>query len=142
LPISRTGGLKWPRLRFSELERLREVVVGTELKTGRLVVETVGRGEHQDRHAAAGRDDPLRDLVTARSRNVAVEHREVVRVHAQQFESSVAVARDVSGDRAEAQAITDGFRHEWLVLNDQHTQGVMLTSRRMSSAYGKPHTRW
>src|SRR3954468_18867947 len=29
-----------------ELERLREVIVGTELETDRLVIETVGRGEH------------------------------------------------------------------------------------------------
>src|SRR3954462_11454774 len=38
---------------LSELERLREVVVGTELEPGGLVVETVGGGEHEDRQAAA-----------------------------------------------------------------------------------------
>ena len=36
-----------------EGERLREVVVGAELKPGGLVVEPVGGGEHEDRHAAA-----------------------------------------------------------------------------------------
>ena len=43
-----------------ELERLREVVVGAELEPGGLVVETVGSGEHEDRHAAAGGDDASR----------------------------------------------------------------------------------
>src|SRR5262249_10958395 len=37
-----------------ELERLREVVVGAELEPGGLVVEAVGGGEHEDRHAATG----------------------------------------------------------------------------------------
>src|SRR6202008_3818568 len=40
-----------------ELERLGEVVVGAELEPGRLVVEPVGGGQHEDRHAAAGSDD-------------------------------------------------------------------------------------
>src|ERR1700722_3984530 len=34
---------------FSELEGLREVVVGAKLEPGGLVVKSVGRGEHQDR---------------------------------------------------------------------------------------------
>jgi hypothetical protein len=57
---------------LSQLERLREVVVGAELETAHLVVETVGGGEHEDRHAAAGGDDLFRDLVAGRSGNVAV----------------------------------------------------------------------
>src|SRR4029077_14266449 len=56
-----------------ELERLREVVVGAELESGRLGGEPVASGEHEDRHAAAGGDDAFGDLVTARSGNVAVE---------------------------------------------------------------------
>ena len=51
---------------LSELERLREVVVHPELEPGRLVVETVGSGEHQDGRAATGRDDALGDLVAGR----------------------------------------------------------------------------
>src|SRR5262245_40462236 len=42
---------------LSELEGLGEVVVGAELEPGGLVVETVGGGEHEDGHAAAGGDD-------------------------------------------------------------------------------------
>ena len=49
---------------FLEFERLREVIVGAELEPGGLVVETVGGGEHEDRHAAAGGDDAVGDLVT------------------------------------------------------------------------------
>ena len=48
---------------FLEFERLREVVVGAELEPRGLVVETVGSGEHEDRHAAAEGDDPFGDLV-------------------------------------------------------------------------------
>src|SRR5439155_3016517 len=49
---------------LSELERLREVVVGAELEPGGLVVETVGSGEHEDRHAAARGDDAIGNPVT------------------------------------------------------------------------------
>src|SRR4029450_69856 len=56
-----------------ELERLCEVVVGAELEPGGLVVETVGCGEHEDRHAAAGGDDAFGDLVAAGPRDGSVE---------------------------------------------------------------------
>src|SRR5262249_14951094 len=46
-----------PEHELSEFERLGEVVVGAELEPGRLVVEPIGRGEHEDRHAAPGVDD-------------------------------------------------------------------------------------
>jgi hypothetical protein len=54
-------------------------------------------------------------------RNVSVEDGDVVGVEAQQLQSGVAVTRDVSRDRFQAQAIADGFRHVGLVLNEQHT---------------------
>src|SRR5207248_3582441 len=62
-----------PEHEFSELERLREVVVGAELEPGGLVVETVGGGEHEDRHAAAGGDDAFGDLVAGGPGNISVE---------------------------------------------------------------------
>ena len=48
--------------------RLGEVVVGAEFEPGGLVVEQVGRGEHEDWHAAAGADDlaPLGGHLRAR----------------------------------------------------------------------------
>src|SRR5256885_16924774 len=67
-----------------ELERLREVVVGAELEPGRLVVEAVGGGQHEDRHAAAGGDDPLGEVVAGGAWNVTVEDGDVVGVQAQQ----------------------------------------------------------
>ena len=69
---------------LSELERLGEVVVGAEPEPGGLVVEPVGRGEHEDRHAAAGGDDAFGDLVAGWARDVAVEDGDVVGVDAQQ----------------------------------------------------------
>src|SRR4051794_19424770 len=84
---------------LSELERLGEVVVGAELEPRGLVVETVGSGEHKDRHAAAGGDDAFGDLVTGRSGNVSVEDGDVVGVDAQQLQSGVAVTCDVGRDR-------------------------------------------
>src|SRR5688572_8168025 len=71
-----------PEHELSELERLREVVVGAELEACGLVVEAVGGGEHEDRHAAAGGDDAPGDLVAGRSRNVPVEDGDVVGVDA------------------------------------------------------------
>ena len=85
-----------------ELERLREVVVGAELEPGGLVVETVGGGEHEDRHAAAGGHDAFGDLVTGGPGNVAVEDGDVVGVDAQQLQSGVAVTGDVRRDRFQA----------------------------------------
>src|SRR5207244_11968301 len=63
-----------------ERERLREVVVGPELEPGGLVVETVGSGEHEDRHAAAGGDDASGDLVAGGPGDVSVEDGDVVGV--------------------------------------------------------------
>ena len=87
---------------LSEFEGLREVVVGAELEPGGLVVETVGSGEHQNRHAAAGGDDAFGDLVTGRAGNVSVEDGDVVGVEAQQLQSGVAVTGDVCRDRFQA----------------------------------------
>src|SRR5262249_27487837 len=69
-----------------ELEGLREVVVGTELEPGGLVVEPVGSGEHEDGHAAAGGDDAPGDLVAGGAGDIAVEDGDVVGVDAQQFQ--------------------------------------------------------
>src|SRR4051794_19839660 len=38
--------------------------------------------------------------------------------------------------------MTDGFCQIGFVLNDQHTHALDAMSRRISSAYRKPHTRW
>ncbi len=90
------------RHEFSECERLSEVVVGTELEPGDLVVEPVGSGEHEDRRAAAGGDDAFGDLVAGRSGNVSVEDGDVVGVDAQQLQGGVAVTCDVCRDRFQA----------------------------------------
>ena len=87
---------------LSELERLGEVVVGAEFEPGGLVVEPVGRGEHEDGHAAAGGDDAFGDLVAGGPGDVAVEDGDVVGVDAQQFQSGVTVTGDVGGDRFQA----------------------------------------
>src|SRR4029450_8320203 len=55
-----------PEHELLEFEGLGEVVVGAELETGGLVVEPVGGGEHEDRHAAAGGDDAFGELVPGR----------------------------------------------------------------------------
>ena len=109
-----------------ELERLREVVVGAEPEPGGLVVEPVGGGEHEDRHAAAGGDDALGDLVAGGPGDVAVEDGDVVGVDAQQLQRGVAVTGDVCRDRLQAQAVADRVRHQGLVLNEQHAHASML----------------
>src|SRR4051794_32922305 len=87
---------------LSELERLREVVVCAELEPGGLVVETVGGGEHEDRHAAARGDDAFGDLVAGGPGNVSVEDGDVVGIEAQELQSGVAVTCDVCRDRFQA----------------------------------------
>src|SRR5205807_1115135 len=80
-----------PEHEFSQFERLGEVVVGTELEPGGLVVDPVRGGEHQDRHAATRRDDALGDLITRRPRDVTIKNRDVVGIDAQQLQSALAV---------------------------------------------------
>ncbi len=91
-----------PEHELSELERLGEVVVGAELEPGGLVVEPVGRGEHEDGRAAARGDDASGDLVARWTGDVSVEDGDVVGVETQQLQGGVTVAGDVGGDRFQA----------------------------------------
>jgi hypothetical protein len=109
-----------------ELEGLGEVVVGAESEAGGLVVEPVGGGEHQDRHAAAGGDDALGDLVAGRPGDVSIENGDVVGVDAQQLQRAAAVTGDVGRGGFQAQPIPDGFGHIRLVLDDQHTHAPIV----------------
>ena len=111
---------------LAELEGLGEVVVGTELEPGGLVVEPVGRGEHQDRRAAAGGDDAFGDLVTGGPGDVAVEDGAVVGVDTQQLQRGLTVAGDVGGDRFPPQAVTDRLCQVGLVLDDQHAHKLSM----------------
>ena len=129
-----------PEHELSQFERLGEVVVGTELEPGGLVVKPVGSRQHEDRHAAAASDDAFGNLVTRRPGDIAVKDGNVVRVNAQQLQSRVAVTRDVGRNRLQTQPIADGLCHVGLVLNDQHTQVRMLPRRHISLAYGNPDT--
>src|SRR2546421_4766207 len=135
-----------PEHELSELERLRQVVVGADLEAGLLVIETVGSGEHQDRHATGGGDDAFCDLVTRRPWDVPVENGDVVRVEAQKIEGRDAVGSDVCGDRLQAEAVADGFRHQGLVLHDQHAHPPMLERAHIAgiskTAYRPATPRW
>jgi hypothetical protein len=91
-----------PEHELLELERLREVVVGAQLESGGLVVEAVGCGEHEDRHAAARGDDVSGDLVAGRPRDVPVEDGGVVGIETQQLQGGLAVTCDVCSDRFQA----------------------------------------
>ncbi len=129
-----------PQDEFAQLERLGEVVVGAELEPGDLVVEPLGRGQHEDGHPAARGDDVPGDLVTRRPGDVAVEDGDVIGVDAQQFQGGVAVTRDVGGDGVQAQTVADGLRQKGFVLDDQHAHAPHATNRRISSTYRKAHT--
>src|SRR5690606_9021428 len=94
-----------PEHELTQLERLGQVVVGTQLEPGGLVVQPVGCGEHQDRHAAAGCDHAPGDLVAGRTGYVAVQHGDVVGVDAQQLQRRFAVQGDVGRDGLQAQAL-------------------------------------
>ena len=73
-----------PEHELTELERLGQIVVGAELETGSLVIEPVGRGEHEDGHAAVGGDDAPGDLVARGPGDISVKDRDVVGVDAEQ----------------------------------------------------------
>ena len=138
-----------PEHELLELERLGEVVVGAELEPGGLVVEPVGGGEHEDRHAAAGVHDVLGDLVAGRGGDVAVEDGDVVGVDDQQLHRGGAVTGDVGGDRLQAEAVADGLRQQGFVLDQQHAHAPMLGPAHIvgvsKTAYARatrPRSRW
>ena len=60
------------------------------------------------------------DLVAGGPGDVAVQHREVVGVGAQQLQRGVAVPGHVGRDRREAQPVAHGVRQLGFVLDDQH----------------------
>ena len=108
-----------PHDELPKLERFGEVVVGAEPEPGSLVVDPVGRGEHEDRGAHAGGDDSSGDLVAGGAGDVAIEDREVVGIDAEQLQGGVAVTGDVGGDRFQPEPVTDGFGQVGLVLHDR-----------------------
>jgi hypothetical protein len=129
--ISRTGGWLWSRRRSAEL------------KPGRLVVEPVGGGGHEDGYAAAGGDETFGDLVAGRSGYVSVEDGDVVGVDAYEVEGGLAVTRGVRGDGFQTEPVADGFGQVGLVFDNQDTHTHREAStRHISSLYPKPHTFW
>ena len=125
-----------------ELERFREVVVGTELEPGRLVVQAVCRSEHENGYAASGADDVGGDLVAGRTGDVAVQHRDVIGVDPQQLEGKVTVGRDVGGDGLQPQPVTDGLRPCRGSSSTIKTRmPSMLGRAAYRAAYRKRHTR-
>ena len=123
-----------------EFERLGEVVVGAQLEAGCLVIEPVGGSEHEDRHAAAGRDDDFRDLIPGRPGDVPVQDGDVVGVDAQQRKPRVAVGGDVGRDGFQAKAVANGLGHEGLVLDEQHAHTLKARDRPVLPTYGKTRT--
>jgi hypothetical protein len=96
----------WERLRseheFTEFEGLGKVVVGTELKAGGFVVETVGGGKHKNWHTATGGDNAFGNLVAGGTGNIAVKNRYIVGVDAQEFQSSITITGNIGGDCRQA----------------------------------------
>ena len=68
-----------PRLQLAHVERLDEVVVGAGVQAVDPVADRVARGEHEDRHAVAGRAQPPRHLEAVDVRQADVEHHGVRR---------------------------------------------------------------
>jgi len=114
-----------PEHELSKFERLREVVVGAEPEAAGLVVETVGSGQHEDRHAAAGGDDAFGDLVTGRAGNIAVEDSDVVGVDAQQLEGGVVSAEEL-------------LTRAWDENADPFTNAVRITVSGLRKRLGEP----
>jgi len=76
---------------------------GTSAKTP--VVDSVPRGEHQDRHRRAVRSQALADLDAVAPRQHHVQKNEVVVVDAGLVERCLSVERDVDGIRLFAKAL-------------------------------------
>jgi hypothetical protein len=109
---------------LGERERLGEIVVGAEGKPVDHVVERARRGEHQ--HPRLGRLLGQRGahLVAVQLRQVAIEHDDVVLVHARLVQRLGAVVGDIHRHGLAAQAAGDRVGEAGFVFGDQYTHGT------------------
>jgi len=96
-----------PEHELLQHEGFGEVVVGPQLEPRGLVVDPVGRGQHQDRHTAPGCDDAPGDLITRRAGDIAVEYGNVICIDPQELQRHFAVTGDVGRDRFQTQPIAN-----------------------------------
>ena len=103
---------------FAEVERLGEVVVGTESQSFNSVLDGVGGGQHQ--HATLG---PLghecpADLIAMQLGQVAVEHDHVVGDQPRACQRFAARVGDVDGDPFTAQTARDRVGQELVIFDN------------------------
>ena len=108
------------RHQLGEAERLGQIVVGAEREPLHDVVEAARGSEHEDLRVRALVVEDTADLVAMRAGQVAVEHDDVVRVHARVEQRAVAVAGDVYGHALPAEPAGDRIGDAPLVLCHQH----------------------
>jgi hypothetical protein len=71
------------------------------------------------------------------SRDVPIEHGDVVVVHGEHLEGAVPVGCDVGGDRLEPQSVADRVGQERLILHHRHTHAPIVECRAYRPSIGK-----
>ena len=111
------------RAELADRERLRDVVVGSELQPDHLVELVVTRREHDDRHRA-GRPQPLADLEAVELRKHDVQHDEVGRRLAEAAQRLLAVRRLHHREPVAFEREREHLPHGFLVVDEEDGGGV------------------
>jgi D-alanyl-D-alanine carboxypeptidase/D-alanyl-D-alanine-endopeptidase (penicillin-binding protein 4) len=109
-----------PGHQLVEGERLGQVVVGAELQPLDPVGDRTARGEHQHPGQRAGRHQVGADLVAVDTRQVPVQHHDVVPGHQGHLVSRRSVGGDVDGEPLAPQPARDGLGQGLFVLDHEH----------------------
>src|SRR5689334_14607026 len=108
-----------PAHELAQPERLRQVIVGTELQADHLVDLVVARRQDEDGRLRAGRPEPAEDLEPVHAGQPDVEHDEVRRLVGRELETFLAALRDGHLVALLLEGVLDAAGDGELVLDDQ-----------------------
>ena len=112
-----------PAQELAQAERLREVVVRTELETDDLVDLVVTGGQHEDRHLGTGRADAAQRLEAVDAGEAHVEDDQVRGLAGRDLQALLAGSGDADVVALLLQGVLDPARDGVLVFDDQDGGG-------------------
>jgi len=115
-----------PGDKLREVERLGQVVVGTQVEPVDPLLGRAGGRQHQNPGPSPAAGQPGADLVPVHRRQVPVEHDHVVGGELGLLQPDRAIVRDVHGHSQVAQALGDRPGHHLVILDNQHPHPFMV----------------
>src|SRR3954471_17864060 len=128
-----------PAHQLAQTERLRQVVVGTELEADHLVDLVITRGQDEDRHLGAGRPQAAEDLEAVHPRQADVEDDEIGRLACRDVEALLPGTGDGDLVALLLEGVLDATRDGMLVFDDEDGgchAGMLHRQRRISAGSG------